>query len=157
MEGGKRTLILVVLVVVVIAALVYVAKQTGILGGPKPSATVMGRRQKKISRDTLEIVELTRGEWDDLGHKDGKYKNPKTGNYDMVTPMTCPACGALVPPPDIPSVPKDKAERTKEKWDELEAKRIEIMRNYRCPKCGAPMQDMMLGSGAPGGPGEPRR
>ena len=152
MEGGKRTLILVVLVVVVIAALVYGAKKTGIIGDAQPSEQVMGRRQKKISRETLEVIELTKGEWDDQGHKDGKYKNPKTGEYDMVSPRTCPTCGALVPAPEMPRVPKDKAERTPEKWDELEAKRIEVMRNYKCPKCGAGLGDIMLGSGAPGGP-----
>jgi len=156
MEGGKRTLVIVVLVVVVIAALVYVAKKTGMIGGPKQSKTVMGRREKKISRETLEVVELTKGEWNDLGQKDGKYKNPKTGKYDMVAPMTCPVCGALIPPPDLPAVPKNKAERTKEKWDELEAKRIEIMRNYKCPKCGAALGDMMMPAGPPPGGPQPR-
>lgn len=108
----------VVLVAIIVAALLFIAQKLG-FGTSKPPQWVVNEPTEKIDKDTLDLKTLTFGEWHDLGHADGIYKNPETGKYSMVSAVTCPRCTEKIPAPPMPAggAPDDGAP-------------------YICPKCG---------------------
>jgi hypothetical protein len=142
MEGSKKIIAAVILIIVIVAAVVFIAKKSGMLGGPQPPQWVLDQPIEKIDTGTLETQTLKLREWDSLGHDaNGKYKS-KTGKYTMTLVMTCEACKAKIPVPDLPRVDPGKPESEKAMQDAQAA--------YKCPKCKkSPF--LML----PGGPGAP--
>ena len=60
---------------------------------------MLKEKREKIDETTGKLIALTFDQWLQLGHLNGKYKNPETGKYTMVTPITCAACGEKIPPP----------------------------------------------------------
>jgi len=121
--GGKRVALIVVLVVVIIAGFAFAIAT--ILGrrSAKPPERVTGVKVTRIDENTLELITLTEGEWMKLGQKNQRYKNPKTGSYTMVAPVTCPFCGELIPALIYPRGASAEERR-------------ELMENWVCPKCG---------------------
>jgi hypothetical protein len=128
---GKKTAIIAVLVVVILCGLIWVLKGAGLLGDkPTLPNRVVQEPTEKIDQETLEVVTLPFGEWEKLGQKDGKYKNPKTGKYSMVADMVCAHCGAKIPAPDLSSIVSITDPK------ELMATRAKLLAEYKCPKCG---------------------
>lgn len=119
MEGGTKYAVAIGLVVVIVAALVLVIKKQS---GDTPPPWVMEQPQEKIDIKTNAVMTKTLGEWEKLGQKDTKYKNPDTGEYTMVSPMTCAACQAVIP---SISSPADMELEQMEKWQAQQ----------KCPKC----------------------
>ena len=133
MDGGKKIIAVVVLLAIIAAAGVFSIKKSNI-GGPKMPQWLLDQEIERIDAESLELVTRTRGEWQKLGPKDGKYKNPNSGKYTMVSPIDCTACGAKIPVPegvdvDPGSIDMEKRERSMEE----EAR---IMSEYICPVCG---------------------
>lgn len=133
MEGGTKIAVIVILVVIIVGGGVFVVKR--IIGGePKQPKEVLGRLVEKMDSESLESVTLPFGKWKRLGYKDGKYKNPNTGDYTMVPPAICAACGEKIPKPGMELSPKPGADAT----DVAEAAqaRMDRIKAAKCPKCG---------------------
>jgi hypothetical protein len=123
MEGGKKVVGMIVLLAAIAAVIVYTVKRS--TGPPSQPDHVRNREITKIDSNTNTVVVKTLGEWQDLGHKEGKYKNPETGEYTMVRPMTCDSCDKQIPAPEMPA---NIADLGAEGEDEINA-------NYMCPLC----------------------
>jgi len=124
MSGNGKIAVVVILLAAVAAAVIWFTVSSD--RGTRPAA--MGEQVlEKVDVVTGEVVSATREEWEKLGRKGDRWKNPKTGDYTVVNGMTCEACGALVPGPDISL--KDKREH-EPKWYEQQ------LDDYVCPKCG---------------------
>lgn len=134
MAGGKKVASIVVLVVVVVAAVIFAISRGTRFGGPKVPDEVMERANKQevefLDEESLVVITKTLGEWKELGKQDGKFKNPNTGKYTMVSPIVCYSCGAKIPQPDFADGggPQDDPAAM--------AARYETMRAHKCPKCG---------------------
>jgi len=132
MEGGKKIVVIVILLAVVVAAGTFLVMRMG-FGKSKPPDSVLGRPVERIDSESLELMTRSRGEWEKLGHKDGKYKNPDTGKYTMVLPAICAVCGEKIPAPDMTVSTKPGGEPI----EHLEAlrKREARIREWKCPRC----------------------
>ena len=75
---------------------------------------------------TRKLFTKTIAEWEKLGPKDGKFKNPETGEYTLVRPMQCFACWKTIP---SAGMPETRADAAGSETDGLPAKRT-------CPECG---------------------
>ena len=128
-----RIAVIVVLLAFIIAAGVFLVKRAEI-GGPKSPQWLLDRPVERIDSESLELITKTRGEWDRLGAKNWKYKNPDSGEYTMVLPIVCAACGEKIPMLDLPSADMDAQN----------AQMRELMDEYECPKCGG--QAILAGS-----------
>lgn len=136
MEGGKKVAIAVVLILIIVAAVVWQLKSSGTIGGPQPPQWVLERKSWKIDNKTLESKELMYKEWRSLGHKEGKYKNPDTGEYTMVPRMKCAACEEWIPGPEMPRIETTKGQPgDPDQMEDRMAQEEKIMREYKCPKC----------------------
>ena len=124
MEGGKKIVAIVVLLVVIVAVVSYTIRKR--VAPPAMPDHATSREVERIDSKTNTGVVKTHGEWLKLGHKDGKYRNPETGEYTMVAPMTCNSCGKKIPRPETPA---DIEELGAEGQDDINA-------NYMCPLCG---------------------
>ena len=63
----------------------------------KPPNWVLDTMEEKIDCQTFETVTLPISKWCKLGAKGPCYKNPKTGNYTMVSVIVCRSCGEKIP------------------------------------------------------------
>ena len=90
----------------------------------------MGRLTEKVDTKTLEVIELSFSEWDDLGERKGLYKNPKTGTYTMAERSICDSCHEKIPGPVYPQV--DDFDDPNDYENAID----ELIANYKCPKCG---------------------
>ncbi len=128
--GAKKIAAVVVLIVVIVFALVFMAKRSGLTGGgPTPPQWVLEQPVERIDMNSSELITKQYQEWQRLGQKDGLYKNPATGKYTMVSPMTCFACQAKIPSPIEPSDlegGKGLNPESRMKWEQT----------IKCPKCG---------------------
>ena len=130
MEGGGKKV--VVVIVLVVAALVITwAVRSGGSGGPrtKEQQIYLSQEVELVDEATFAVMTKTRGQWEDLGKEDGKYKNPDTGTCSMVRAMTCGSCAKKIPQLVVTVSPDD--ENAQEKADE-------IRRKHMCPICGKP-------------------
>ena len=96
---------------------------------------------EKIDAISLDLMTLPRNQWDKLGEKLGRFKNPKTGQYTMAEAVKCPHCREKIPMPQLPDAPKLSAEDIKAKrmppgFAEYQAELKDIWGKYKCPKCG---------------------
>lgn len=94
-------------------------------------------KYERIDENTLELMTLPAGQWESLGEKGKKYKNPDTGTFTMVPVMTCPSCAEKIPTPyirpkDVPRDPQGLQAIMQEEQDAMD--------RYVCPKCGKPVQ-----------------
>jgi hypothetical protein len=137
----RKISIVVALVVVIAVVAVLTVKRTSGTGESKmlneARRAQAGAIMDKIDNKSLEIISEPASDWmgkyapDSSGH----FKNPKTGEYTMVTIITCASCGAQIPAPDLNPALKGKAtvrtDRAQAMHDQLQ-----ILHNYQCPKCG---------------------
>ena len=133
MEGGKKIIVIVILLAVIIAFGVFIAKKLG-RGEPKQPGFVLARPSEQIDLESLEVMTKPLGEWRSLGHKDGKYKNPNTGNYTMVPTAICAACREKIPMPGMTTstTPSNDAADPPEAGQT----RRDRIRESKCPRCG---------------------
>lgn len=111
----KKIIKAIGLVILAIIVVVWGLRHVGIIGGAEPPNWVTAELIEKIDPESGEVVTKPLGEWRELrNEKTGKYKNPKTGDYTMVTPMVCPNCKVKIPVPEPPE----------NEW------------TYKCPRCG---------------------
>ena len=112
----KSSQLIWIVVILILAAgvLIWGLKRSGAYGNAKMPDHLAQQPMEKIDETSLEVMEKPYTEWLKLGQENGKYKNPNTGKYTMVTVMTCRHCGAKIPEPQTEA---------------------DIM-NFKCPKCG---------------------
>jgi len=126
------------LLIVIAGAVVFIVKKQA--GLPPPPEWIAKEPVEKIDKNDLTLVTKPLGEWEKLGKKDGMYKNPETGKYTMVDPITCGSCGEKIPPPDYPPPPsmEDIPEGVApyQVMEEYAQHNNEILKAYICPKCG---------------------
>jgi len=168
MEGSTRIVIGVVLIVVIVGAIVALLLRTDVLRNPKPPEALMKQGETMIDEKTLTVVTKSLGEWESLGRKGEKYKNPETGAYSFVKPLICAACGKTIPTPEFPAIvapvsaappavrggpppgPRVSRAQMMEIMAKHDIKVKEIMRNYMCPVCGKNAYPAGMASGRPG-------
>ena len=147
---GKKIAIYVVLLAVVIGAVVLAVKR--VASNPAPPSWVLAQQVQKIDCKTLELVSASLGDWNSKyapqASDSKRWKNPKTGEYTMVDPIKCAACGQLIPGPDYSATlrhaaPTAPAAATSNGLPPpMPASDVDmtlfqkIQREYRCPKCG---------------------
>lgn len=123
----KKAGAIAALLAIIVVAGVWVARRQ--FAKPKPPPSVLGGQVALIDEKSLEEITKTLGEWEKLGQRNGRYKNPTTGAYTMAEKLMCASCGEIIaspfPPGDVTKVvPREKAR--------------EIIRSFKCPKCGKP-------------------
>ena len=134
----KRVGLVVGLVVVIVIAAVITATRTKSSGTSAGVEKAMSQadavKVDRIDSKTYEIITEPAGVWKTKYAPDasGYYKNPKTGEYTMADIITCFSCGEKIPAPILPPITgksmKDRMEGA--------AAQAQVMRDYRCPKCG---------------------
>ena len=117
------------LVLLIAAAVVLIWTQAG-KNKPKPGAILLGRPLELMDYKTFETHTMSISEWRKLGSQHDRYPNPTSGEYTMVVPMTCVACGERIPSALRP-----------DNYDELDGNEQTVVmkkidREYICPKCG---------------------
>ena len=142
MKDGKKFAVIAILLVVIVIAIVWVGKwQFRGAEAPEWFTEEMAQQEvEMIDEGTNETMTKTRREWEELGRREGKYKNPDTGEFTMLAAMVCPACLKKIPVP----VPPHGEKPTREEMIAFD----QVLREYACPKCGA---RGFLGPGAAGG------
>ena len=75
-----------------------------ILDGPsdeekKPPDWVLDKTIERMDTKTGEVITKTVGEWNKLGHREGLFNNPNSGEYTMKRAMICDKCGEKIPAP----------------------------------------------------------
>jgi len=128
MSGWKRVVVVVLLLAVIVVTVVYTVRSR--FARPEAPPHILGVPVERVDINTGELITLSLSEWKDLGYRDGKYKNPNTGEYTMTMPIICRSCGAKIPPLDMaePDVADEAAFRAY----------MDARRAYRCPRCGGP-------------------
>ncbi len=126
--GAKKIAAVAVLIVVIVIAIIFMAKRAGLsTGGPTPPKWVLEQPVERIDMKSGEVITKQLQEWEKLGQKDGAYKSPTSGDYTMVSPMTCAACKAKIPSPMPPAdLEKGADPGARAKWE----------KTVKCPKCG---------------------
>ena len=124
---GKKIATSAILIAIAIVAVAFAVKR--ITGGPKPPTWVLDEQVQKIDTKSLELVKEPVRDWEGKYAPDasGRCKNPKTGEYTLVDPMTCGVCGQLIPAMQIPPNLQDDARI---------AFIMKFQRDYKCPRCG---------------------
>ena len=54
---------------------------------------------EKMDMKTYAAMTKTRAEWMRLGQENGRYRNPETGEHEMVDAVVCASCGKKIPLP----------------------------------------------------------
>jgi len=131
-ESRVKTVVIAAIssIVVVIAVGWTVRRLFGRPASPEWFDKYMAEEKvEMIDEQTFETMTKTAKEWERIGSKGGKYKNPKTGNYSMLPAAVCPVCLKKIPKP----VPPYGARPTREEVIAFD----QVLREYACPKCGA--------------------
>ena len=135
----KQLVLVAGLVIVILIALGFAVsfslKQTGVVTTKAtPPDYVLNMQITKISEKApYNEVTLMYREWEKLGSDNvGRYKDPKTKEYTMVSPIPCAACGKDIP---MLTIPPEVYINEPEKRDE---KILRLQSEYICPLCGQP-------------------
>lgn len=99
MQRGTKIVVTGILLLVAVFAVVYGIRKSDI-GGPKQPKWYRDRPVEKIDKETMQVMTKPWSEWEDLGHKNRRYKNPETGKYTMVPIIPNPVTGKPAPVPD---------------------------------------------------------
>lgn len=126
----KRKQVIGVAAFVIVGAVVLIwgLIRVGVIGGMKPPAWVGGQPIELIDVTTGELVTKSYEDWEELGRKGDRWKNPETGEYTMTKPITCGSCGAKIPPPSSGPDPEGTGLGL-----------IRAIARANCPKCGKPV------------------
>lgn len=147
----KKIIVMVGLVAIIILSVYF-----GIisrLGPSKPPDWVSEQPFELIDTKTGELMTRTLGEWESSGTKDGKYKNPDTGEFTIVFPIVCESCKQkVVGPPGMPVADPNMGGKA---YAEAQKKAMELKLEYTCPRCGRPV--ISGGGFSPGRGGPPGR
>lgn len=136
MESNKKVIVAVVLLVIIVVGVVMALMKSGVIGKARAPEWVLDTPMELIDCATGELISKGLGEWSNLGQKDGKYKNPKTNTYTMVTVLECAACKQKIAMPDLPGIMREDEESVSAADARANnAKRAEAIRTYKCPKC----------------------
>lgn len=119
MVGGKRIAVVIGLIAVVAVAGLVTLKRVVRSENPTPPQWMLDKPVEMIDEKTFELMTLKLSEWVKLGEKDGRHKNPNTGEYTMTGALTCGSCGEKIPPPPSLSPGQQRSAA-----------------DYLCPKCG---------------------
>jgi predicted RNA-binding Zn-ribbon protein involved in translation (DUF1610 family) len=157
---SKKVVIMVVLVVVIVIAVVLLAKRTG--NEPAPVLAAANDQVQMVDMKSLEVFTESSNDWAGKYKPDasGHYKNPKTGEYTVAQGMKCASCGQLIPVPEIPpdQLPPPATKEPGEGRGNKAAIRYarakqavlaEVLRNYKCPRCGKSATTAEGGAAAP--------
>jgi len=117
---AKPTIMIVVAVLAVTFAVVQIKR---IRRKPVMPDEVASEPIVRIDEKTLELIALPLKEWLKLGSREGKYKNPRTGEYTICEIHICNNCHMPIPSPVIP--PEGGPEATEKAFSGLV-----------CPRCG---------------------
>jgi len=123
MDNIKKVVLVVVLLLVAAAGVTFAIVRILRPGDAKPPARVTGVEVSRIDEKSLEVITLTEGEWMELGRKNQRYENPKTGEYTMLPIAICPNCKGKIPALVFPHMAKFEVRR-------------ELTENWTCPRCG---------------------
>ena len=134
MATAKNVVWIVVLLAIIASAIVFGIKASR-KGPIEPTDWVLAQPAEKIDSETLEVMKKSLGEWEKLGSREGRYKNPDTGAYTMVPTMTCPACGEKIPSPFF--VISAPAGSGMSEGGTPAGEDREYLAGYKCPRCGA--------------------
>ena len=126
MEGVNKLVVAVVLALLIVGAIMLVVKTTRRSRTAEMPDRVSGKQVERIDEKSFQIVSRSLEEWNKIDRKDGRYKNPETGEYNMVEIVTCQSCGERVPSPF--SFPIDDP-----------SKLGRMMAAHTCAKCGKPV------------------
>jgi hypothetical protein len=149
MDSTKLVAIIVVAVIVVGVGLFL----KGRMNKSKLPPGVRDKMVEKVDADNGEVISRSIADWDKLGKKNGKYKNPNTGNYSMVTGHLCASCGQRIPDVEMPDHPEWNPDPNT-KPDFRERDRLmqqynmeveQVKRDAICPKCGDPAYNLGVG------------
>ena len=139
--GAKRIAAIVALLAIIVLAGYWMSRKLG--GRDEPPEWYLGQARELVDTETGELISQPVEKWQSGRQLDGKFKNPKTGDYTMVKPIVCASCGAKIAPPDYPSRPaSEPSTRTRTDarrdpvQDAYEAEVDQIWHNHMCPKCG---------------------
>jgi len=124
MGYAKRVLAAVSLIVIIVGVVIWLLIWAGVGSSGIPKH-VREQGVEMADIKSLEVITLPAEKWAKMLGENGKYRNPKTGEYTMVPVMTCAACGEKIPKPDIPP-------------DASPADFERYLMEYKCPKCGEP-------------------
>jgi len=135
-------------------AVIVLAVTSTVMRMRKPGIpdVVKGRVIEKFDAKTGKPIKRTFGEW--LKLQKGKlpiWKNPETGEYTVVNPITCIHCKEKIPGPLLTD------DILKKGPEAIEA----VRRAYVCPKCGKNagigQARPLPAGGPPGAPSAPRK
>ena len=129
MSKAAKVALAVVLIIVATGLVIRATRRPR----PTPPKEILGIRARKIDEQTLEIVERSLGQWQQGGFKNGRGKNPETGQFTMVKIGKCGACDAEIPAPvvDLRALGVDPKDGTA-----IENAIMKQLRAAKCPKCG---------------------
>ena len=138
MEGSKKYIVIGILVVVIALAIGWIVR-SHYAPAEKPKWRLEEEAAQKMTLidagDLSTVLVKTRGEWEDLGKKHGKYKNPESGEYTMELGRACEHCREVIPALRLGPEGTEGLSR-----EESMAKRRaadQALRDYVCPRCGA--------------------
>ena len=126
MEGTKKVVVAVVLALIIVGAIILIVKTARGSRTVKLPPQIRDKQVERMDEKTFQIVSRSLGEWNKIERKNGRYKNPETGEYNMVEIVTCQSCGERVPSPF--SFPIDDP-----------SKLGRMMAAHTCAKCGKPV------------------
>jgi len=102
---------------------------------PRPALPkeVLDIRVRMIDEKTLAVIERSVGEWESAGIRNGRRRNPDSGEFTVVSIATCGACSAEIPAPviDLGKLGVDRKDRRA-----MEAAMLARLDAITCPKCG---------------------
>ena len=132
MEGGKKVIVIIALIIGVVAFVWWRVSSSDIGRGVEPPKHVKNRSRTMIDEKTLELIEMTVPEWEELGRDAiGRWKHPVTGEYTLVPPIRCHSCGEWT----TTYLP------TAEEVEGLDQEAFDAVlergtTRHKCPKCG---------------------
>jgi len=134
MPSAKKIVVALILLAVIVGAFWYGAKTFVSPGGAKPPKSYLKTPVEKIDQKALTLMTRSMAEWEELGKKHGKYRNPETGEYTMVDVCRCQVCGQKIPVPDASLL--SKSTKRSSGPDEEDPAAVHAV-TFNCPRCGA--------------------
>jgi hypothetical protein len=146
MNRKQIAIIPLLILVIFAAALLAAVRVRNGLKAPTPRLpSPLDRKADKIDMKSYEVFSETLRDWTTKYAPDaaGYYRNPRTGEYTMVTLMKCASCGQLIPVPELPPGLVPNPELVMQRGPEGQAARTGAMMavrkfqsDYKCPRCG---------------------